>query len=391
MNCKHITRHLSDYLDGKLDASLRQEVDAHCMTCARCREELALLKTYHSDMHGLNEVKAPVNFLEHVHARLEHPPQKKYTFLKNLLHTLFVPWWQKIPLEFLGTSAAVFVGMIVFHSLHSTHHLPPSPQEYALQQHEKDVPLSRPVAAARMQTEHLEKLGNRGNEKYMQQQLLPSSLPTKNNQWAQEVITHDVTVTKTDTKETAIPSAMPSDLNNDAATETSDARHRSWDEDESSLHDSTSVDQKIATSDLPETSSAFPSQRLMQIERASSAASHSSFEKKNERANVDYEVRCARFEMRCDRAVESPTQPFTISLVITSDAARSQLTALVESLHGTVLSVESSAMMIDLPTTNYAVFMQKLEHIGRASHSAFHPSLLEKKSVHIRIECVVEQ
>lgn len=189
----------------------------------------------------------------------------------------------------------------------------------------------------------------------------------------------------------ALQSQLHTFLNNDAATETSDARHRSWDEDESSLHDSTSVDQKIATSDLPETSAAFPSQRLMQIERASSAASHSSFEKKNERANVDEEVRCERVEMRCDRLVELRPQPFIISLVVTSDAARSQLTALVESLHGTVLSVESSAMMIDLPTTNYAVFMQKLEHIGRASHSVFHPSLLEKKSVHIRIEFVVEQ
>lgn len=36
MNCKHVIREISNYIDGELDASLKQELERHLEHCEDC-------------------------------------------------------------------------------------------------------------------------------------------------------------------------------------------------------------------------------------------------------------------------------------------------------------------------------------------------------------------
>jgi len=98
---------LQDYIEGELDQSTAQEVAQHLQSCARCAKELEYLKQHLSNMKGLEKVRAPKDFLERVHRRIEESPEER-----TLFHTLFSPPRFKIPLEL--SAVAVMVIAVIF-------------------------------------------------------------------------------------------------------------------------------------------------------------------------------------------------------------------------------------------------------------------------------------
>ena len=61
---------LSSYLDGDLSPQERDQVDEHLTSCARCREELAMLRLTLDALHDLPELTAPVGFTDAVMQRI---------------------------------------------------------------------------------------------------------------------------------------------------------------------------------------------------------------------------------------------------------------------------------------------------------------------------------
>ena len=109
MECADIKELLSDYIDGALDPQTRAIVEEHLPGCEGCREELMSLKTLIQDLRSLDAVKAPSDFLEKVHERIEG----RSRFLK-IIHMFFVPMRIKIPLQFATVAATAVLVFIVF-------------------------------------------------------------------------------------------------------------------------------------------------------------------------------------------------------------------------------------------------------------------------------------
>ena len=110
MECAKIRDLLSEYIDGALDAQTKALIDAHLRICPKCSEELASLKTLIRELGSVESFKAPDDFLEKLHERLE----PRFSFQK-IVRLLFVPGRVKIPLEFAtATAMAVLIFSILY-------------------------------------------------------------------------------------------------------------------------------------------------------------------------------------------------------------------------------------------------------------------------------------
>ena len=110
MECAKIKDLLSEYIDGTLDAQTKALIDEHLLACPECNEELASLKTLIRELGSVESFKAPDDFLEKLHERLE----PRFSFRK-IMRILFVPGRIKIPLEFAtATAMAVLIFSILY-------------------------------------------------------------------------------------------------------------------------------------------------------------------------------------------------------------------------------------------------------------------------------------
>ena len=110
MECAKIKDLLSEYIDGTLDAQTKALIDEHLLACPECNEELASLKTLIRELGSVESFKAPDDFLEKLHERLE----SRVSFRK-IMRILFVPGRIKIPLGFAtATAMAVLIFSILY-------------------------------------------------------------------------------------------------------------------------------------------------------------------------------------------------------------------------------------------------------------------------------------
>jgi hypothetical protein len=104
MECARIKGRLSEYIDGTLDAKTRISVEDHVSICSDCKAELASLSALVEELGALETVKAPADFLEKIHEKME-PRADFYRILRKL----FVPFHIKIPLELAAAATMVFL------------------------------------------------------------------------------------------------------------------------------------------------------------------------------------------------------------------------------------------------------------------------------------------
>lgn len=119
MKCAKVVKLLVDYLEGSLDEPTRKIVDQHLSVCENCAAELASLRSYFNELGSLEEVTAPDNLLEKVHARLE-----RRIDLRSLIRWLFIPFHIKIPLELAATAIVILLVISI-----SNFDRPPEPLE----------------------------------------------------------------------------------------------------------------------------------------------------------------------------------------------------------------------------------------------------------------------
>ncbi len=71
LNCKHVWSYISDYLDGSVDAGLREQIELHLEHCEICS---AILDSTRNILYLTADDRTfalPVGYSERLHARLE--------------------------------------------------------------------------------------------------------------------------------------------------------------------------------------------------------------------------------------------------------------------------------------------------------------------------------
>ena len=109
MNCAGIKELLSEYVDGVLDAQTQADIKEHIATCTGCQKEIKELKALVEDLGSLEQAKAPDDFIDRLHERIE----PRFGFGK-IINALFVPMRIKIPMQLVtATATAVLVFSII--------------------------------------------------------------------------------------------------------------------------------------------------------------------------------------------------------------------------------------------------------------------------------------
>jgi hypothetical protein len=111
MECATIKELLSEYMDDTLDPNIRARLEDHLVTCKGCTEELTSLRALVQELHSLEPVEAPADFLDELHKRME----PRFQFSK-ILRMLFIPARIKIPLEF---ATVAVMAVLIFSFLHT--------------------------------------------------------------------------------------------------------------------------------------------------------------------------------------------------------------------------------------------------------------------------------
>ena len=71
MNCKHVKKMISQYVDGELAPDEKKDFDAHLRSCASCREELEKTRAIHDLFASVEKFPAPYGFATRVLANLD--------------------------------------------------------------------------------------------------------------------------------------------------------------------------------------------------------------------------------------------------------------------------------------------------------------------------------
>ena len=109
MNCAGIKELLSEYVDGVLDAQTQADIKEHIATCTGCQKEIKELKALVEDLGILEQAKAPDDFIDRLHERIE----SRFGF-GRIINALFVPMRIKIPMQLVtATATAVLVFSII--------------------------------------------------------------------------------------------------------------------------------------------------------------------------------------------------------------------------------------------------------------------------------------
>ena len=76
LDCKHVWRELSNYIDGDLDPLVRRDMEKHLAHCRHCA---AILDSTHNILYLIADERTftlPTGFSERLHARLEGELEK---------------------------------------------------------------------------------------------------------------------------------------------------------------------------------------------------------------------------------------------------------------------------------------------------------------------------
>jgi anti-sigma factor RsiW len=71
LNCKHVWAHISDYIDGSVDAKLREEIERHLENCEICSAILDSTRNVLVLMADERTFELPLGYSERLHERLE--------------------------------------------------------------------------------------------------------------------------------------------------------------------------------------------------------------------------------------------------------------------------------------------------------------------------------
>jgi anti-sigma factor RsiW len=76
IDCKHVWQHISAYIEGDVDATLRAEIDKHLETCEICSAVLDSTRNVVILMADERVFELPAGFSQRLHERIEREIQR---------------------------------------------------------------------------------------------------------------------------------------------------------------------------------------------------------------------------------------------------------------------------------------------------------------------------
>lgn len=113
MECSRVSELFSEYIDGLLDEHTRQRVEEHLAGCAGCAEELRELRSCVGLLHSLDTVRAPADFLDKVHERIDLV--ERISWWERVKKRFVRPWPVRIPLKVAGLAMATLLIVFIYH------------------------------------------------------------------------------------------------------------------------------------------------------------------------------------------------------------------------------------------------------------------------------------
>jgi anti-sigma factor RsiW len=112
VECSQVAKLLSDFADGALDEQTRRRVEGHLSLCESCSAELDALEDIIKGIGSMERVRAPRDFLDNVHARIELESLPRRIF-RRLFHPLYI----KVPMEVAGVIVALLLVVTIHHGM----------------------------------------------------------------------------------------------------------------------------------------------------------------------------------------------------------------------------------------------------------------------------------
>jgi hypothetical protein len=112
VQCTEIKEHLSEYIDGTLDAQTRTLIEEHLSTCRACEKELDSIRALIQELGSLEPVGVPEDFLSSIHERIENR-----SGFSKIMRRLFLPARIKIPLQFATVAVTALLVFTVFNMM----------------------------------------------------------------------------------------------------------------------------------------------------------------------------------------------------------------------------------------------------------------------------------
>jgi len=76
LNCKHVWEHISEYIDGSVDAQLREDIERHLEHCEICSAILDSTRNILVLTADDRTFELPVGYSKRLHARLKGEIEK---------------------------------------------------------------------------------------------------------------------------------------------------------------------------------------------------------------------------------------------------------------------------------------------------------------------------
>ncbi|MBN1758714.1 MAG: hypothetical protein JW863_10370 [Chitinispirillaceae bacterium] len=97
---------LPDYLAGRLDPDLSRQIEQRCAASMEMSNALDAARRYTDALGAVEEIRAPDDFLDKVHQRIEEP--------SGMLHRLFTPIRRWLPVELAGVLVTALLVLFLF-------------------------------------------------------------------------------------------------------------------------------------------------------------------------------------------------------------------------------------------------------------------------------------
>jgi hypothetical protein len=106
MNDRELLQLLPDYVAGRVDSQLGRLIEERCAASEELRGALETARRYTDALGAIEEVRAPDDFLDKVHRRIEEP--------SGMLRRLFTPIRRRLPVELAGVLVTALLVLFLF-------------------------------------------------------------------------------------------------------------------------------------------------------------------------------------------------------------------------------------------------------------------------------------
>ncbi len=112
MECDHVKKLLSEYIDQTLDKPTGILIEGHLRDCRDCNYEYISLRAMVKELGSMGSLEAPKDFLEKIHKKIEAKPSEVRTGSFS-----FFPSWNRIPMELLAMGLTAVLIFMIFNMI----------------------------------------------------------------------------------------------------------------------------------------------------------------------------------------------------------------------------------------------------------------------------------